>query len=70
MYLSSYTGQLRGKLYTCRVNEGDKTMDYNDVIRNKNRILAITLLICIVLRCIVNAFLPGSYRSSRWVSED
>lgn len=59
MYLSSYTGQLRGKLYTCIVNEGDKTMDYNDVIRNKNRILAITLLICIVLRCIVNAFFTG-----------
>ena len=34
-------------------------MDYNDVIRNKNRILAITLLICIVLRCIVNAFFTG-----------
>ncbi len=31
-------------------------MEYNDVIRNKNKILAITLLICIVLRCIVNAF--------------
>ena len=59
MYLSSYTGQLRGKLYTCIVNEGDKTMDYNDVIRNKNRILAITLLICIVLRCIVNTFFTG-----------
>lgn len=59
MYLSSYTGQLRGKLYTCIVNEGDQTMDYNDVIRNKNRILAITLLICIVLRCIVNAFFTG-----------
>lgn len=59
MYLSSYTGQLREKLYTCIVNEGDKTMDYNDVIRNKNRILAITLLICIVLRCIVNAFFTG-----------
>lgn len=34
-------------------------MEYNDVIRNKNRILAITLLICIVLRCIVNAFFTG-----------
>ena len=34
-------------------------MDYNEVIRNKNRILAITLLICIVLRCIVNAFFTG-----------
>ncbi len=34
-------------------------MEYNDVIRNKNKILAITLLICIVLRCIVNAFFTG-----------
>ena len=34
-------------------------MEYNDVIRNKNKILAITLLICIVLRCIVNAFFIG-----------
>lgn len=34
-------------------------MNYNDVIRNKNRILAITLLICIVMRCIVNAFFTG-----------
>ena len=34
-------------------------MEYNDIIRNKNRILAITLLICIVLRCIVNAFFTG-----------
>ena len=34
-------------------------MEYNDIIRNKNRVLAITLLICIVLRCIVNAFFTG-----------
>lgn len=34
-------------------------MNYNEVIRNKNRILAITLLISIVLRCIVNAFFTG-----------
>ena len=34
-------------------------MEYNDVIRNKNKILAITLLICIVLRCIVNTFFTG-----------
>ncbi len=34
-------------------------MEYNDIIRNKNKILAITLLICIVLRCIVNAFFIG-----------
>lgn len=31
-------------------------MDYNEVIRNKNKILAGTLLICIILRCVVNAF--------------
>lgn len=34
-------------------------MDYNELIRKKNKILAITLLICIVLRCIVNAFFTG-----------
>lgn len=59
MYLSSYIEAVEGNLHICIVNEGDKTMDYNDVIRNKNRILAITLLICIVLRCIVNTFFTG-----------
>ncbi len=34
-------------------------MEYNEIIRNKNKILAITLLICIVLRCVVNAFFTG-----------
>lgn len=34
-------------------------MNYNDVIRNKNNILAYTLLISITLRCIVNAFFTG-----------
>lgn len=34
-------------------------MNYNEVIKNKNRILAITLLICIVMRCVVNAFFTG-----------
>lgn len=34
-------------------------MNYNDVIRNKNKILAYTLLISIILRCIVNAFFTG-----------
>ena len=37
-------------------------MNYNDVIRNKNRILAITLLICIVMRCIVNEIGRASCR--------
>ncbi len=34
-------------------------MNYSDVIKQKNRILAITLLICIVLRGIVNGFFMG-----------
>ncbi|MDD6037359.1 MAG: methyl-accepting chemotaxis protein [bacterium] len=34
-------------------------MSYNELIRKKNRILALTLLICIVLRCIVNACYIG-----------
>lgn len=39
--------------------EGIEEMDYNELIRKKNRILSITLLICIVLRCIVNAYFTG-----------
>lgn len=34
-------------------------MNYEDVIRNKNRIIAVTLLISIVMRCVVNAFFVG-----------
>ena len=34
-------------------------MSYEDVIKTKNRILALTLLACIVLRCIVNAYFTG-----------
>ena len=34
-------------------------MTYEEVIRNKNRILAVVLLISIVLRCVVNAFFVG-----------
>lgn len=34
-------------------------MNYSDVIKQKNRVLAITLLICIVLRGVVNGFFIG-----------
>lgn len=34
-------------------------MNYEEVIKTKNRILALTLLACIVLRCIVNAYFTG-----------
>lgn len=34
-------------------------MTYEEVIRNKNRIIAIVLLISIVMRCVVNAFFIG-----------
>lgn len=34
-------------------------MSYNELIRKKNRVLALTLLICIVLRCVVNAYYIG-----------
>ena len=36
-------------------------MTYEEVIRNKNRILAVVLLISIVLRCVVNAFFVGIF---------
>lgn len=34
-------------------------MDYNEIIKRKNKILAITLLVCIVLRSVVNAYFTG-----------
>lgn len=34
-------------------------MNYNEVIKTKNKILAVTLLICIILRCVVNAYFTG-----------
>lgn len=34
-------------------------MSYMEILRKKNQVLAVTLAICIILRCVVNAFFVG-----------
>ncbi|MBQ4299989.1 MAG: hypothetical protein II765_00480, partial [Lachnospiraceae bacterium] len=34
-------------------------MSYMEILRKKNKVLAVTLAICIILRCVVNAFFVG-----------